>query len=75
MKIIVTGSAGFIGYHLVNKLTDNKKNISQVSQCKPNRIVLFDATIPHLIRPSSMYAPHYRWSINMTFRDSRNEFN
>ena len=27
MKILVTGCAGFIGYHLCNKLLDNKKNI------------------------------------------------
>ena len=26
MKILVTGSAGFIGYHLVNGLTSNIKN-------------------------------------------------
>ncbi|MDB4342515.1 2OG-Fe(II) oxygenase [bacterium] len=50
-------------------LTDNKKNISQVSQCKPNRVVIFDGRIPHMIRPSTMAAPHYRWSINMTFGD------
>ena len=25
MKIIITGSAGFIGYHLANQLLKNKK--------------------------------------------------
>ena len=53
-------------------LTDDKKDISQISQCKPNRVVLFDATIPHLIRPSTMAATHHRWSINMTFFDNAN---
>ena len=51
-------------------LTDDKKDKSQISQCKPNRVVLFDATIPHLIRPSTMASPHHRWSINMTFFDN-----
>lgn len=48
-------------------LKDNKKDILHISQCKPNRVVIFDSTIPHLIRPSTMSAPHHRWSINMTF--------
>ena len=26
MKILITGSAGFIGYHLAAKLSKNKKN-------------------------------------------------
>jgi Rps23 Pro-64 3,4-dihydroxylase Tpa1-like proline 4-hydroxylase len=49
-------------------LKDNRKDMIQTVQCKPNRIVLFDTTIPHLIRPSTIVAPHYRFSINLTFR-------
>ena len=49
-------------------LSDDRKDINHISQCKVNRLVVFDAKIPHLIRPSTMSAPYYRWSINMTFR-------
>ena len=51
-------------------LTDDKQEISQCVQCMPNRVVVFDATIPHMIRPSTMAAPHHRWSVNMTFWNS-----
>ena len=54
-----------MGFDLKDYL--NKKDICQYVQCKPNRVVIFDGTIPHLIRPSTMAAPHHRWSINMTF--------
>ena len=27
MKILVTGSAGFVGYHLIKNLSNNKKNV------------------------------------------------
>tara|TARA_Y100000289_G_C3923155_1_gene151658 strand:- start:102 stop:659 length:558 start_codon:yes stop_codon:yes gene_type:complete len=49
-------------------LNDNRKDLVHTVQCKPNRIVIFDATIPHVIRPSTITAPHYRFSINMTFK-------
>ena len=50
-------------------LTDDRTRISQIAQCIPNRIVIFDPKIPHLIRPATMAATHYRWSINMVFTD------
>lgn len=50
-------------------LTDDRHNIFDTVQCKPNRVVIFDATIPHLIRPSTNIAPQYRFSVNMTFFD------
>jgi hypothetical protein len=51
-------------------LNNDRKNISNIVQCKPNRVVVFDASIPHLIRPSTIDAPTYRFSLNMTFKDN-----
>jgi len=48
-------------------LNDDRKSVRQHVQSLPNRVVIFDATIPHLIRPSTMHAPTFRYSINMTF--------
>lgn len=48
-------------------LNDDRKSVRQHVQPLPNRVVVFDATIPHLIRPSTMHAPTFRYSINMTF--------
>tara|TARA_A100001388_G_C28714961_1_gene473281 strand:+ start:136 stop:690 length:555 start_codon:yes stop_codon:yes gene_type:complete len=50
-------------------LNDDRQTINNVVQCKPNRVVIFDATIPHLIRPSTNIAPQFRFSVNMTFKD------
>ena len=50
-------------------LDDDRVNISSIIQPKPNRVVVFDAKIPHLIRPSTIIAPQYRFSVNMTFKD------
>jgi len=50
-------------------LNDDRQTINNVVQCKPNRVVIFDATIPHLIRPTTNIAPPYRFSINMTFKE------
>jgi hypothetical protein len=48
-------------------LDENREKIEYFTQCIPNRIVIFDATIPHIIRPSTIIAPQHRFSINMTF--------
>ena len=49
-------------------LNDDRTSIYTTVQCVPNRVVVFDASIPHLIRPSTQSAPPYRFSINMTFK-------
>lgn len=53
-------------------LNDDRKSVRQHVQPLPNRVVVFDATIPHLIRPSTMHAPTFRYSINMTFGGNPN---
>ena len=54
-------------------LNDDRQTISNTVQCKPNRVVIFDAKIPHLIRPTTIIAPPYRFSINMTFKNNDGE--
>ena len=54
-------------------LKDDRLTIEHITQCRPNRVVIFDATIPHLIRPTTNIAPPYRFSINMTFKGVHNE--
>ena len=51
-------------------LKDDRQTIENIVQCKPNRVVIFDARIPHLIRPTTNIAPPYRFSVNMTFKET-----
>jgi hypothetical protein len=46
---------------------DEHKNIEFVSQYIPGRIVVFDSSIPHLIRPSTRLAPDYRFTLAIRF--------
>lgn len=48
-------------------LDEDAKEIQYVSQYKPGRLVLFDSSIPHLIRPSTALAPHFRFSFAAKF--------
>lgn len=38
-----------------------------VSQYKPGRLIIFDSSIPHLIRPSTVLAPHFRFTFAAKF--------
>lgn len=42
-------------------------SIDYVSQFKPGRLVIFDGTIPHLMRPSTRLAPENRFSFVMKY--------
>ena len=43
---------------------DNLTDIKLASMYKPGRIVAFDGSIPHTIRPQSSYGPNYRFTIS-----------
>jgi hypothetical protein len=48
-------------------LNESGEEIQYLSQFKPGRLVLFDSSIPHLIRPSTVLAPHFRFSFAAKF--------
>ena len=51
----------------------NSQNLDEVlftSVYKPGRIILFDGSIPHAIRPQSIKAPKYRMSLTLFFNDN-----
>ena len=44
------------------------EKISFTSVYKPGRIILFDGSIPHAIRPQSIKAPKFRFSLSLFFK-------
>lgn len=47
--------------------SENLKNIELASPYTPGRIIIFDGSIPHTIRPQSVSADHYRFTCAITF--------
>ena len=48
---------------------DTLSDATRTVSYKPNRAVLFDGGIPHSIRPSSIVAPAYRFTLGIFFRE------
>jgi hypothetical protein len=48
-------------------LDETGKEVQYTSQYRPGRMILFDSSIPHLIRPSTVLAPHFRLSFAAKF--------
>ena len=46
---------------------DNLKEIVYTSLYIPGRIILFDGSIPHAIRPQSVKAPKFRFTLSLFF--------
>jgi esterase/lipase superfamily enzyme len=46
---------------------DENRKIEYTSQYTPGRFLLFDSTIPHLIRPSTRLSPDYRFTMAIRF--------
>jgi Rps23 Pro-64 3,4-dihydroxylase Tpa1-like proline 4-hydroxylase len=42
-------------------------NFEHVSQFKPGKLIIFDPRIPHMIRPSTVLAPHFRFTFAAKF--------
>ena len=46
---------------------DDQSEIAYASVYIPGRIILFDGSIPHAIRPQSVKAPKYRFTLSLFF--------
>jgi hypothetical protein len=49
--------------------SEDLTEIDLAVQYTPGRVVVFDASIPHAIRPQSHSADHYRFTYTMTFEE------
>lgn len=49
-------------------LDQSGENIEFCSQYKTDRLIIFDSSIPHIIRPSTNLSPYYRLSLAMKFK-------
>jgi hypothetical protein len=48
-------------------LKEDCQTVDFVSQYTPGRVVIFDSSIPHLIRPSTRLAPDYRFTMAIRY--------
>ena len=48
---------------------DDQSSIVHAARYTPGRIVVFDGTIPHAIRPQSVIGPQYRFTVSSIFTD------
>jgi len=48
---------------------DDNRNIKNAYEFTPGRIIIFNGTIPHSIRPQSFNAPQYRFTVSTFFKD------
>jgi len=46
---------------------DNKKDIRLASPYIPNRLILFDGSIPHTIKAQNLLGPSYRFTVSLFF--------
>jgi len=51
---------------------DESNEIIFCSPYKPGRMIVFDGTIPHTIRPQSIISPNYRFSLTIRFTKEDN---
>jgi hypothetical protein len=47
--------------------SENSKDIVFASRYVPGRVIVFDGSIPHSIRPQSRIAPQYRYTLAMVY--------
>lgn len=53
--------------------SDDMQEIIHASIYKPNKLILFDGSIPHAIRPQNIEAPTYRFSLALFFKKNKQE--
>jgi len=62
------------GYHGETLfLTEDQKSVRYASLYTPNRVVSFNAKIPHTIRPQSYLSPFYRFTLSLMLKKTTDE--
>jgi len=49
---------------------DNKKDIHLSSPYVPNKLIIFDGSVPHTIKAQNLLGPVYRFTVNLFFTKS-----
>jgi Rps23 Pro-64 3,4-dihydroxylase Tpa1-like proline 4-hydroxylase len=50
---------------------DSKTEVTKAVNVKPGRVVVFDGSLHHSVRPQASIAPHYRFTLATTLRKNK----